>query len=232
MLHSRHPDIKKGVAMLEPTPSTPDTLISGRPKGLVDRAKDIIISPKTEWDVIDGEASTISGIYTSYVMILAAIPALCNTLGLLFFLPRPSEEVAAMGRAFGVPVFSTSSIIAGGVVQYVLALVSVYIMALIIDGLAPSFGSTKNQLKAFKVAAYYPTAIWVASVLTIIPLLGLLVLVAAIYSLYTLYLGLPKLMRTPPDKVVGYFVVTLVIAIVVFVVIGYIANRIVYGGFI
>jgi hypothetical protein len=217
--------------MLEPTPSTPNTLTGGRPKGLVDRAKDIILSPKTEWDVIDGEASTIGGIYTSYVMILAAIPALCNTLGLLFFLPRPSEEVAAMGRAFGVPVFSTSSIIAGGVVQYVLALASVYIMALIIDALAPSFGGTKNQLKAFKVAAYYPTAAWIAGVLMIIPLLGLLVLVAAIYSLYTLYVGLPKLMRVPTDKTVGYFVVTLILAIIVFVVVGYIANRIVYGGF-
>jgi hypothetical protein len=218
--------------MLEPTPTTPNTLTAGSPKGLVDRAKDIILTPKTEWDVIDAEASTVSSIYTSYVMILAAIPAVFTMLGLLFFLPRPSEEVAAMGRAFGVPVFSTSSIIAGAVVQYVLALVAVYVMGLIIDALAPSFGGTKNQLKAFKVAAYYPTATWVASVLLIIPFLGLLVFIALIYSLYTLYLGLPKLMRVPQDKAIGYFVVTLILAIVVFMVIGYIANRIVYGGFI
>ena len=218
--------------MLEPTPTTPNTLTAGSPKGLVDRAKDIILTPKTEWDVIDAEASTVSSIYTSYVMILAAIPAVFTMLGLLFFLPRPSEEVAAMGRAFGVPVFSTSSIIAGAVVQYVLALVAVYVMGLIIDALAPSFGGTKNPLKAFKVAAYYPTATWVASVLLIIPFLGLLVFIALIYSLYTLYLGLPKLMRVPQDKAIGYFVVTLILAIVVFMVIGYIANRIVYGGFI
>jgi hypothetical protein len=223
--------------MLEPTPGDPHTLSGGGgggggpPKGLVERVKAMLVSPKTEWDVIDGEAATVGGIYTSYVMILAAIPAIATTLGLLFFAPRPSAEIAAIGQAFGVPMFTTGSIIAGGVVQYVLGLVGVYVMAMIINALAPTFSSTQDQLKAFKVAAYYPTAAWVAGILAIIPILGLLVLIAAIYSLYTLYLGLPKLMRTPPEKVVGYFVVTLIVAIVVFVVIGYIAQKLVYGGY-
>jgi hypothetical protein len=199
---------------------------------LITRVQNILLKPKEEWGVIDAEPATIGGIYTSYVMILAAIPAIGMAIGLLFFMPRPSAEIAAVGQAFGVPVLTTGSIIVGAVVQYVLALVSVYIMAMIIDGLAPSFGGTKDQLKAFKVAAYYPTAVWVAGILYIIPLLGLLVLIAAIYALYTLYLGLPKLMRVPQDKTVGYFVVTLIIAFVVFVVVGYIANRVTYGGFI
>jgi hypothetical protein len=223
--------------MLEPTPGDPNTLSSGgggggAPKGLVDRVKDILMSPKTEWDVIDNEQATIGGIYTSYVMILAAIPAICLALGLIFFMPRPSVEVAGMAQAFGVPVLTTGSIIVGAVVQYILGLVGVYVMSMIIDALAPSFGGTKDPLKAFKVAAYYPTAAWVAGILYIIPMLGLLALIAFIYSLYTLYLGLPKLMRVPQDKAVGYFVVTLVIAFIVFMVIGYIGSRVMYGGFI
>jgi hypothetical protein len=208
---------------------------TGNPTGpapsLVDRAKNMIITPKTEWEVVDAEPATIGGIYTSYVMILAAIPAVATTLGMLFFMPR-MPTVEAFGRALGLPVITTGSIIAGGVINYILALVGVYVMALIIDALAPSFGGTKDQMKAFKVAAYYPTAAWVAGILAIIPLLGILVLVAAIYSLYTLYLGLPRLMRVPQEKSVGYFVVTLVVAIVVFMVIGWVQNRIVYGGFI
>jgi hypothetical protein len=222
--------------MLEPTPGDPNTLSGGGGggpnKGLFDRVKDIIMSPKTEWDVIDAESATIGGIYTSYVMILAAIPAICMALGLIFFMPRPNAEIAGMAQAFGVPVVTTGSIVVGAVVQYVLGLVGVYIMAMIIDALAPSFGGTKDQLKAFKVAAYYPTAAWVAGLLYIIPMLGLLALIAAIYSLYTLYLGLPKLMRVSADKQVGYFVVTLVLAIIVFMVIGYIGTRVIYGGFI
>lgn len=216
-----------------PPPAPPHSAApaGGSHASLVERVKNIIVTPKTEWDVIDGEPATIAGIYTSYVMILAAIPAIASTVGMLFFMPR-IPAVEAFGRAFGLPVITTGSIIAGGITNYILALVGVYVMALIVDGLAPTFGGTKDQLKAFKVAAYYPTAAWVAGILAIIPFLGILVLVAAIYSLYTLYLGLPRLMRVPQDKTVGYFVVTLVVAIVVFMVIGWIQNRIVYGGFL
>lgn len=218
--------------MLEPTPTTPNTLIGGGKKGLVERAKDIVVTPKTEWGVIDAEPATIGGIYTSYVMILAAIPVVCLALGMIFFMPRPAAEIAGMAQSFGIPVVTTASIIVGAVVQYILGLVGVYVMSMIIDALAPSFGGTKDQLKAFKVAAYYPTAAWLAGILYIIPILGLLAIIAAIYSLYVLYLGLPRLMRVPQDKQVGYFVVTLVVAIVVFMVIGFIGNRVIYGGFI
>ena len=211
-----------------PAPSGPPAV----PASLIDRVKNIILSPASEWDVIDREPATVSGIYTSYVMILTAIPSICSAIGLIFFMPRPSAEVAAVGQAFGVPVLTTGSIIVGAVVQYIIGLVGVYIMSMIIDALAPNFGGTKDPLKAFKVAAYYPTAAWVAGILTIIPLLGMLVFIAAIYSLYTLYLGLPKLMRVPQDKQVGYFVVTLVIALIVFMVVGYIGTRVTYGGFI
>ena len=206
-----------------PVSPPPQGGMPGAPVSLVDRVKNILITPKTEWDRIDAEPATIGGIYTSYVMILAAIPPIASAIGLFLFVPRGS----VYGVAFGL---STGSIIAGAVVQYLLGLASVYIMALIIDGLAPTFNSQKDQLKAFKVAAYYPTAAWVAGIVMVVPMLAILVLVAAIYSLYLLYLGLPKLMRTPEDKVVPYFVVTLVVAIVVFIVIGAIANRIIYGG--
>jgi hypothetical protein len=212
-------------------PSTP-TPPRGGSKSLVDRVKAMIVSPKTEWDVIDGEPATIGGLYTGYVMILAAIPVVALTIGLIFFMPRPTAEIAAMGQAMGIPVVTTGSIILGAVVQYGLGLACVYAFALIVDALAPSFGGTKDQLKAFKVAAYYPTAAWVAGILYIIPLLGLLAIIAGIYSLYTLYLGLPKLMRVPQDKAVGYFVVTLVVAIIIFWIVGYIGSRVMYGGYI
>ena len=43
--------------------------------GLVARVKSILLQPKPTWEVIDGEPSTISSIYKSYVIPLAAIPA-------------------------------------------------------------------------------------------------------------------------------------------------------------
>lgn len=208
-----------------PPPPPPSGGMPGAPVSLVERAKGLIVSPKDEWQRIDGEPATVGSLFTSYVMILAAIPPIALAIGLFLFVPR---GVTAYGMTFGI---TTGAIVAGTIVQYVLGLVSVFVIGLIIDALAPTFGSTKNQTQAMKVAAYYPTAAWLAGLLMIVPALGVIaLLVGAIYSLYLLYVGLPILMKTPPDKQVGYFVVTLIVAIVVLAVINAIVNRVVYGG--
>lgn len=213
--------------MLEPTPVTPPSLSAGGNKGLIDRVKDLLMKPKEEWVVIDAEPATVSGLFTSYVMILSAIPAIFTALGLFLFVPR-GVVVYGVAVSFGL---STTSIIAGAVVQYILGLVSVYVIALIVDGLAPTFGGTKDQIKSMKVAAYYPTAMWIACLLLIIPGIGLLgMLIGAIYSLYLLYLGLPILMKVPAEKLLGYFIAVLVVALVVLGVINMVSTRVVYGG--
>lgn len=209
--------------MTDPRPPMP-----GSSASLIDRIKNILLTPKTEWQRIDGEPATVQGLFTSYVMILAAIPAIATAIGLFLFIPR-GVVVGGYGVAYGI---TTTSIVAGALVQYVLSLVSVYVMGLIIDALAPTFGSTKDPIKSLKVAAYYPTAAWVAGALMLVPAIGMLALLAGgIYSLYLLYLGLPTLMKTPADKQVGYFVVTLIVAIVVIGIINQIGSRVAYGGF-
>lgn len=201
----------------KPVPPKPD----GPLTPVVDRARRLLLDPKAEWPRIDAEGTTPKGIFTSYVMIVAAIPAVAYALMMILFMP-------SLPGVFG---FSIPSILAGTVVQYLLSLAGVYVMSLIIDALAPSFGGTKDSLKALKVAAYYPTAVWVASAALVIPFIGLLiVLVGLVYSLYLLYIGLPVLMKNPPDKTAPYFVVLLLIAIVVFWLINMIVNRVVYGG--
>ena len=73
---------------------------------------------------------------------------------------------------------------------------------------------------AMKLAAYCMTPYWVASVLYIVPFLGILVMLASIYGLYILYLGfMTPLMNTPKDKVVSYFVISIIVVIVIMVVI-------------
>jgi hypothetical protein len=178
---------------------------------LIQRVKNILTTPKTEWRVIDAEPATIGGIYKNYVMILAAIPPICLLIGLL---------------VFGMPYFAfpMGYLIAQAVVTYVLALVGCYVLALVIDALAPSFGGTKDRVKAFKVAAYSSTAAWVVGIVYLVPMLAILGILG-LYSLYLLYLGLPVLMKTPADKSVVYTVAIIVAAIVIYVVIGAIAGR-------
>ena len=169
----------------------------------VARVKAILVTPKIEWPVIDGEPTTIADIYRRHVIPLAAIPAVAHLIGSLAFgysvlgvTWRPSVG-AALGTA---------------VVSYALNLVMTYVLALIIDWLAPQFGATANRVQAVKVAAYGLTAGWLAGVFDLIPALSVLGIVG-LYSLYLIYLGLPVLMKVPADKAMTYVVVVIVATI-------------------
>jgi hypothetical protein len=187
------------------------TTPTGGTSSLVDRVKNIIMRPKLEWPVIDAEPSTIGGIYASYVAILAAIPPIASAVGQLVF----------GYRFFGIVYRpSPAHVITQAVIQYALSLAMVYVMALIIEALAPSFGGTKDRLAAFKVAAYSGTAAWLAGIFGIIPNLSFLGALLALYSLYLYYTGLPVLMKVPADKAIGYVLAIIVAAIVLFLVIG------------
>lgn len=41
---------------------------------LVDRVKNILLQPKSEWEVIAGESTTVGGLFTGYAAILALLP--------------------------------------------------------------------------------------------------------------------------------------------------------------
>lgn len=193
------------------------------PPSLVDRVKNILLTPKEEWPRIDAEPATIGGIYTGWVVPLAAIPAIAGLIGSVVFgysllgvTWRPSIGVA-VGTAL---------------TQYILALIGVFVLGLIIDWLAPTFGGTKNSVQAFKVAAYSATASWVAGILSIVPALAAIGGLLSLYSLYLLYLGLPRLMKAPEDKALSYAVVTIIAAIVIFIVLGMLTRPIsgLFGG--
>ena len=184
---------------------------------LVERVKRILLTPGTEWQVIDAEPATTRGLYTGYIMPLAAIGPIAQFIGF---------SLIGMRIPFGGGVYRTpiGSGITGAIVGYVLTLVGVYVLALIIDGLAPSFDGTKSQIQALKVAAYSATAGWLAGIFAIVPTLAILSILG-FYSLYLLYLGLPVLMKAPKQKALGYTVVVIVAAIVLAVIISMVAGR-------
>jgi len=188
---------------------------------LISRVQNIILKPKEEWGVIDNEPATIAGIYTSYVVILAAIGPIAILIG---------QQVIGMS-ILGVTYKPAMGYSVGtAVLTYVLSLVSVYVSALVIDALAPSFGGTKDQVKAFKVAAYSATASWLAGIFQIIPMLAFLAIVG-LYSLYLLYLGLPRLMRVAEDKAIGYTLVVIVIQIVLYFAVAMVVGALVLSFF-
>lgn len=182
---------------------------------IIQRVKDITLKPKDTWRVIKEEPATINDLYTSYAVPLAAISPIASFLGMSLF------GFSAMGFHYRV---SLGTGIGHALVSYVLTLASLYAIALIIDALAPNFGSQKNLVNAMKVAVYSWTPSWVAGILLIIPALAPIVMLISLYSLYVLYLGLPIQMETPPEKVLGYFIATIVVCIIAFILIGVLSN--------
>lgn len=177
---------------------------------LIERTKQILLQPASEWERIDVEPTSIAGIYRAHVIPLAAIPAVCGLIGGLL-----------IGHSmFGITYRpSVAGAVTGAVVSYALTLVGVYVLAVIIDVLAPNFNATPNRTQAFKVAAYSGTASWVAGVFAIIPALAWLSLLG-IYGLYLLYLGLPRLMKAPEEKALGYTALTVIAAVVLALIVG------------
>ena len=104
-----------------------------------------------------------------------------------------------------------------------------FLLAFIIDALAPTFGCTKNLVAAVKIAVFSYTPVWVAGILGIIPAISILCILASIYSLYLLYMGLQKIKEPANDKLMPYFVVSIVALIVIYWLVGFIVSRIALG---
>ncbi|MGE0830111.1 MAG: Yip1 family protein [Hyphomonadaceae bacterium] len=179
------------------------SVIEGGAPNLIDRAKNILLQPKAEWDKIKGEQTGLQALITGYVLPLAALAAICGFIGMAFIgVPMPWGTIR-------IPIATAAG---SAILQVVLACAWVWVLGQIINAIAPSFGSTQDTGQAYKVAAYSGTASLLAGVFAIFPPLAWLGLVG-LYSLYLLWVGLPKLMNTPEDKKVGYFATVLVIAI-------------------
>ena len=179
---------------------------------IIERVRAILTTPKTEWPIAAAEPATVGGLYAGYIAIIAALPVIGRFI-----------KSTLIGSSFlGVTVrASIGNGITGMVLQYVLSLVLVYVMALIINALAPTFGGQKDMVQSLKTVTYAWTASWIAGMAVIVPWVGMLAVIAGgIYSIYLLYLGLPHTMKVPPDKAGGYTAVSIVIAIVLSWIIG------------
>jgi len=192
------------------------------PNKLIARAKAILLTPRSEWAAIAAEPNSIGGLYTGYILIMAAIPAVIRFV---------SSSVIGVS----VPFLGSYRVDLGtgltlAVVTYVLSLLGVFIVALIVDALAPTFSAQKDKVQALKVVAYSYTASWVASIVGIIPGLGLISALAGLfYGLYLLNLGLPFTMKCPPEKSLGYTIVTIIAAIIVGIVLNLVIGSV--GGY-
>ncbi|HYK90823.1 MAG TPA: YIP1 family protein [Acidobacteriota bacterium] len=191
---------------------------SGATPNLMARVTNIITRPKEEWQVIAGESASVASLYSSYIVILAAIPVVAGFIKMSLIGTTVVFTTVRVGFVTGM---------VGAIVGYVLSLAGVYLAAFVVEKLAPTFQSQGDISQALKLVAYAYTAAWVAGVFNLLPIIGILgVLAGGIYSIYLFYLGLPVLMRTPPDKVVAYMIVAAVVIFIIYIVIGMVVGAI------
>ena len=190
-------------------------------ENIINRVKNVLFCPKTEWQAIEAENAPHANVFTSYVVPLALIPAVASFIG-----------YGLIGYSvFGVHVGGTVSWgLRQAIVQYIAMLGGTYITAFVIDALAANFGATKDFNRAFSLVAYSYTPMFVAGVFYILPSLSWLASLAGLYGLYLLYIGLQPMMKAPEEKQTGYFVVSLVVTILVSVVVSFILGAILLRG--
>ena len=154
---------------------------------LVARVKAILLTPQTEWKVIEQEQDMLSDLFIRYVAVLAAIPEIAHLVG-QSLIGGYTPIVPSLVRAL---------------IVYLVTFAMVYIIAGVIDLLAPRFGGRKNFSNAVKLSVYSHTPLWLAGIFLLIPGLNFL-LILGLYGLYLLWVGLPLLMQVPADKALPY----------------------------
>jgi hypothetical protein len=171
---------------------------------IIGRVKGILLTPETEWVAIEPEPGTPAYLLANYVVYLAAIPPLAGFIG------SSVIGVAGPGGTYRVPLFAG---LLGAVIAYVMSFAIVYLVAIIIDQLAPRFGGQKDFANALKATVYSFTPYWVMGVCQLIPGLRFVGYVVAFFGVYLLWLGLPRLMKVKPDSAVPYVAATAACAV-------------------
>ncbi len=182
---------------------------------LINRAKNLIVSPAAEWEIISSENENQNNIIKDYAAPLIILAALTGIIG-NFLAPR--FFTPGMGYVITTAIFAI-----------IIPLASIFISSYIIDALAPSFGTEKNIKGAFTLVIYASTPAYIASIvgnlhwtLSILSLFGL-------YSIYLFWVGISPIMKTPEDKKTGYVVVSFIILIAVYLLLGLIISSVLLG---
>jgi hypothetical protein len=169
------------------------------------RVVEILTNPEKTWRAIKNEPDQGRDLVTKYVLLLALIPTVFGFLGNLLF---GGGFLYALVYAILLLLVFTGSVFALG---------------LLVNFMAPSFGTVRDEDAAFKLVAYASTPVWIAGFLTLVPQLSLLgMLVGFGYAAYLFLAGCQVLMDTPHEKALKFaaaavgtwFVMVLIVALV------------------
>lgn len=170
---------------------------------LIERIKNILLNPRSEWPRIAAEPETVGSLYTNYIVPVAGFAVLCSFVSSLI-------GVNVLGVTYRPTYWQALS---SGVWQLVFTLGGTYVVALVMGYLAKLFGGENNNVNALKLTAYAATAGWLSNIFLLIPGLGFLTILG-IYTLYLIYTGAPVLLNVPPARALPFTASLVAISIV------------------
>jgi len=165
------------------------------------RAKNFIVSPAEEWQVIKDEQASRSGVVRNYLLPFISLLAITTFLGLLLF--RNYVTISIM--------------ILVTVVTSLGAFLSIYISATIINELAPKFDSKKDFTSTFKLVTYSYTAVLIAHSFASLLLPLFFIVIFGLYSIYILWMGLGPMMETTGENRLIFGIICSLTILVIYV---------------
>ena len=187
------------------------------------RVVGILTRPAEEWPAIAAEPTDPVALMTGYAAPLAAIPAVCRLIGL--------HVIGAWLPLVGTYRVGIVRSIVSAIVSWMLSLAGLYIAGIVVERLAPTFGSSGGIVPALKLVVYASTPVWIVGVLNLFPVFVPLTLLAALFGAYLFSVGLPAVTHTPADQVIPYMFVATLITIALFLALGLAAGLIAGGGY-
>lgn len=179
---------------------------------IIERAKNLIISSDSEWDIIISENENKNSILKNYAIPLILVGALAAFIGHL------------IGPRFISPSISYS--ITSAIMAFIIPIISIFISAYIVDALATSFGSKKNIEGAFSLIIYSSTPAFIAAIVANLHWTLSFVNIFSLFSIYLFWKGIDKIMGTPEDKKLAYVIVSYLVIIGVYMILGLIVSSI------
>ncbi|MCL1936791.1 MAG: YIP1 family protein [Candidatus Azobacteroides sp.] len=172
------------------------------------RVKNMLLTPKTEWNVIEKEDDSHIKLLTTYLIWLAMIPAVAAFIG------------------YGIIGFNMLGIHFDGfelgikyALKYFLLMIGgAYLTAVAFNFFAANFEGKKSFNRAFQLAAYCYTPVCLGGIFYIYYSITFLAGLLSLYALYLLYLGAKPVMRIPHTKAMTYFAVSLLAMVLIYLV--------------
>ena len=165
------------------------------------RACDLLLAPTATWSTIATETSDARTLYTTYLLPLAALPALASWIGLCVVGFSSAGEAVRLSPLAGL---------INALLGYVLSLLTIFILARFANRLASNFSGQPDPAAALRLIGYSSTPALLGGIFAVVPHWAGLGLVPTLYAAFVLARGIPVLMRSNPERTLSYTTILMI----------------------